>query len=86
MLLLMPGYPGESYWQRERVVYRLLPFFAGTLFVGFSSWVTILSDPKTHRIALIKRNLAYVAVGVVLVFAVLVLNDVYFHIPIPRER
>ena len=82
MLLLVPGDPGGPYWVKERVVYGLLPLSTGALLLAFSSWLAILYCPRVDPVALIKRNLLYAAIGIVLVFVLLVINDSYFHLPL----
>lgn len=32
MLLFVPGYPGESYWQHERIIYGLVPLGLSAVF------------------------------------------------------
>ena len=80
MLLLVPGDPGGPYWLKERVVYGLLPVFAGALVFALSTWLAIRLYPQADSPAVIKRNFIYAAIGIALVFALLILNDVYFHV------
>ena len=82
MLLLVPGDPGGPYWVRERVIYGVLPLSAGALSLAAASCVTILCYPGLDPVSLIKRNLLYAVVGIVLVFALLIINDSFFHVPL----
>ena len=82
MLLLVPGDPGGPYWARNRVVYGVVPLFAGLTALAISSWTAGRYNPHANRVHAVKQNLLYVAIGIVLVFVSLVLNDLYIHIPI----
>jgi hypothetical protein len=47
MLLFVPGYPGESYWQRERIIYGMLP--VGLSAVFFLAGLALKSRRSTSR-------------------------------------
>lgn len=86
MLLLVPGDPGGPYWVKERVIYGLLPIAGGILSLSGSSWIAIHSQPKIDPASIIKRELLHTAAGIVLVFALLIFNDIYLHIPMGNLR
>lgn len=82
MLLLVPGDPGGPYWVRNRVVYGVIPLFAGLLALAVSSWAATRYNPQTDPVRAISRNLLYGGIGIVLVFVSLIFNDLYVHLPI----
>jgi hypothetical protein len=82
MLLLVPGDPGGPYWVRNRVVYGVIPLFAGLLALAVSSWAATHYKPQTDPVRAISRNLLYGVIGIVLVFVSLIFNDLYVHLPI----
>lgn len=83
MLFLVPGVPREPYWQKPRVYYGLVPLLVGIAIVVFSSWAAIRFDRRLDFILSVMRGFVLVAIGVVLVFALLAVNDLYFHVPTP---
>ena len=82
MLLLVPGDPGGPYWVRNRVVYGVVPLFAGLLALAVSSWTATRYNPQADPVHTISRNLLYGVIGIVLVFVSLIFNDLYVHFPI----
>jgi len=82
MLLLVPGDPGGPYWARNRVVYGVIPLFAGLLALAVSSWAATRYNPQADAVRAISRNLLYGVIGIVLVFVSLIFNDLYVHLPI----
>jgi hypothetical protein len=85
MLLLVPGDPGGPYWVRERIVYGLLPFFSSLIFIAFSTWLAARRE-RADLFSCVKWNLICAGVGAVVVFVLLILNDAYFHVPLPKLR
>ncbi len=39
MLLMVPGYPGEEYFAKDRIVYGVIPAAVGSALVLLSSWL-----------------------------------------------
>jgi len=86
MLLLVPGDPGGPYWVKERVFYGVIPLLAGLLSLAISIWIATLYSTQADPVGAIMRNTLYAAVGVFLVLASLIVNDLYVHVPIHTIR
>ena len=81
MLFLVPGNPGGPYWEKPRVVLGLVPLLLGIAMLVVSAWIASLY--RSHaRGNVITQTMVYAAVGIVLVFAALAVNDLYVHFPI----
>ncbi|MGD0135093.1 MAG: hypothetical protein ABSE57_23855 [Bryobacteraceae bacterium] len=82
ILFLVPGNTGGPYWAKERVVYGIVPLSLGLLSIGTSAWSATRYRYQSNLGDAITQTLLYAAVGIVAVFATLVVNDRYIHLPI----
>ena len=86
-LLFVPGVPGESYWQKERLTYGVLPLLFSVITALLSTWLAIQTpqpsnsdhlSPEPDPVLTLGKSLAYTGVGAVVVFLLLIVKGLFF--------
>ena len=67
MLLVMPGYPGESYFAVERILYGILPSLLSAALLATVGWLWVRSGSSVTLKKAIGRSFSF-AVAAVLLF------------------
>jgi hypothetical protein len=74
-MLLLPGPPGEPYWEKARVYYGALPFLSGVILATACGRVALRIPQADELRRSVKRHWIYALRGVPVVFAFLCAND-----------
>jgi hypothetical protein len=79
MTFLVPGYPGESFFQKDRLLLGVLPLLAAMAILSVAGWLFLRSSPspKSNKGPTLPAMIAYCffgSIGVIwLVFLVVAL-------------
>ena len=80
----MPGYPGEHYWQKPRIIYGVIPLIVGVFGTCVSGWLAARNSgrgssggiqPNADIVYSIGKSFGLTGLGIIIVFLLFCVKD-----------